>query len=192
MIDRHIPRAAWPDVKAMFIDQMMTKQAIAVHYATTIGAVTSALRGMGCTLSPEEVTARSKARIEAVNAMRALEPAEVKPTPPFSIMGVILAASKVTSVSVLDLCGPRKFAKLVRIRAAIYYVARPYYSFPHIGRIVGGRDHSTVINGLTIAERYMAKDWRFHSLVESIRNQASHTARNERRAITAQVERLAA
>lgn len=190
----HIPRAAWPEIREMFMEREMRKQDIADHYGVPLSSIQSALRLMGCKLSPDEVVRRNCARMAAANIERAARaaPEVVKPAPPFSIAGVVDAASLVTGVSVDDLCSPSRFSKLVRIRAAIYYITRPYYSFPHIGRFVGGRDHSTVINGMTIAERFMAKDWRFQALVESIRNEATRKAASERRAIAAHVERLAA
>lgn len=116
----------------------------------------------------------------------------IKPAPPFSVGTVLEAAAAVAGVSVDELASARRWGKWVRIRSAIYLVCRPYYSLPHIGRVVGGRDHTTVMHGISIAEREIAQDWRFQALTESIRNEATRATLRKRRLIAATVERLAA
>jgi len=46
----NIPRAAWPDIRDMYLNQGMTRQQIADHYGTTMYRIVTALRHMECTL----------------------------------------------------------------------------------------------------------------------------------------------
>lgn len=54
-----------------------------------------------------------------------------------------------------DLAGPRKFKELARARQEAMWACRqvtgkdgkPRYSYPFIGRLFGGRDHTTVLTG---------------------------------------------
>lgn len=46
-----------------------------------------------------------------------------------------------------ELTGPGRARELVRARAAISRVARDQgYSYPQIGRLLGGRDHTTIMH----------------------------------------------
>lgn len=191
MIPRHIPRAAWDDVKAMYLDKAMTKQAIADHYGSTIGRVKSALRYMDCKLSPAEVIARNKARLAPINALRAPKPMIVKPAPPYSIFDLIRAAHFITAASIHDICGPRRWRYITRIRQAICHLAHEHYSFNHVGRVIS-RDHSTVMHGCRVAADLVARDVNFRRLVESIRNEALRAKARERQNIMASVESIAA
>lgn len=186
-----IPVAAHPEVRAMFIDQEMSKHAIAVHFGTSIGSVQSALRFMGAMLTREQANERNRRRMAAMTKPCKPEPAP-KPAAPFTIMHLVRAAAKVTGESVHDLCYKRRFSKLTRIRSAVFYLAKDYYSLIQIGRVVGGRDHTTVIYGVTKAQAWLPGDWKFAALVESIRTSAVAMKQAERAAITAHVERLAA
>lgn len=49
-----------------------------------------------------------------------------------------------------DLTGPRRCKKMIHARAIVIYILRErngsVWSFPRIGKLLGGRDHSTIIN----------------------------------------------
>lgn len=72
---------------------------------------------------------------------------------------VIVRASKVTGYTIAELTGAARFAELCHIRWAIMLnMRRRGLSFPVIGRILGGRDHSTVMHGVKRAEGLLAAD----------------------------------
>jgi len=55
-------------------------------------------------------------------------------------------------VTVLDLVGPRKYQSVAHARQAVYVALAEYphvrFSSGEIGRMLGGRDHSTVLDGM--------------------------------------------
>lgn len=53
-------------------------------------------------------------------------------------------------VSLAALRGPRRFRPLVRARQEFMFLARAAerWSYPQIGRWLGGRDHTTIIHGM--------------------------------------------
>ena len=57
---------------------------------------------------------------------------------------------RVFSVTLADLRSPRRNGASMRARLAVYYWARRMtsLSYPAIGRLLGGRDHTTVMRGV--------------------------------------------
>lgn len=86
------------------------------------------------------------------------QPEGAAPQPPFtSPSRIVRIAARLTGESVETLTGKDRRAEIVRLRAAITIVCRRYWeregrkgvsrwSYPAIGRALGGRDHSTIIN----------------------------------------------
>ena len=70
-----------------------------------------------------------------------------------------------------DLIGPERFNPIMRVRLAVYKVAADWkvHSFSMIGAAIGGRDHSTVINGTNRAEAFMDRDADFAALVAKLK-----------------------
>ncbi|MFZ5666939.1 MAG: helix-turn-helix domain-containing protein [Pseudomonadota bacterium] len=69
---------------------------------------------------------------------------------PITAKRIIEIVAKHTDVSVDDMTGPRRHSNLVTARhlaAALIRQWRPDLSYPQIGRLFGGRDHSTIIHG---------------------------------------------
>jgi len=78
--------------------------------------------------------------------------------PPFvSPSRIVRIAARLTGESVETLTGKDRRGQIVRIRAAVAIVCRRYWeregrkgvsrwSYPAIGRALGGRDHSTIMN----------------------------------------------
>lgn len=62
---------------------------------------------------------------------------------------IIAAVSFVTGISVNDIVSCRRFKPITHARMLCYYLARKHttLSYPQIGKVVGNRDHSTVMNG---------------------------------------------
>lgn len=69
---------------------------------------------------------------------------------PITAKRIIEIVAKHTDVSVEDMKSPRRHSKLVTARhlaAALIRQWRPDLSYPQIGKLFGGRDHSTIIHG---------------------------------------------
>jgi len=68
---------------------------------------------------------------------------------------MVTIASRLTGVPEADIVGHRRQLHLCAIRSAIYELAVNHgYSYCEIGHRIGGRDHSTVINGFQNQERF--------------------------------------
>jgi hypothetical protein len=58
-------------------------------------------------------------------------------------------------------------------RHATYYVLKkrfPDMSYPRIGRLMGGKDHTTIIHGVRSVENHIARDAALRGLIESLLN----------------------
>lgn len=72
-------------------------------------------------------------------------------TPRQSNMLQIEAIAKEHGYTAADILGPRKFKHLVAVRRkCIVMLRQKGYSTTEIGRIMGGRDHSTIVHALKI------------------------------------------
>lgn len=101
-------------------------------------------------------TVRVQAEIERVPITRALverslSEHETRPQRPqvLQIAELMAAVSEVTGVSPQQLIGTRRTRDVTRPRHVIFYLAKEHLDKPltQVGAEVGGRDHSTVING---------------------------------------------
>ena len=92
------------------------------------------------------------------------------PNPHYTVKGIIEAASRVTNVDAKSITGPSRLRHLVRIRQAAYYVARQRtgQSYPQIGLRFNGRNHSTIMHGVKLAEHLMERDGQFALMVIQI------------------------
>lgn len=68
---------------------------------------------------------------------------------------ILAACAQAGNVTVDEIKSARRVKNVMAARLAYYYIARnnTKASFPTIGRLVGGRDHSTVLSGVNRAER---------------------------------------
>jgi chromosomal replication initiation ATPase DnaA len=65
----------------------------------------------------------------------------------------IEAIAKAHCFTLEDILGPRKFKPLVAVRRKCIVVLRQKgYSTTEIGRIMGGRDHSTIVHALKMSK----------------------------------------
>jgi chromosomal replication initiator protein len=71
------------------------------------------------------------------------------PPPRPTMASILCAVAERYGVSVEDLKGPRRYRNFVIPRHEAMYemVERRLWSLPQIGRFMGGRDHTTVLNG---------------------------------------------
>lgn len=94
------------------------------------------------------------------------------------VLDCVRAASEVFGVPVEDVTGPRRFRKFMEPRRAAMHVARRYgQSFSHIGRVIGNRDHSTVIYAVRDVEHFLdGRDPKFARMIEATDQRAIELA----------------
>lgn len=73
-------------------------------------------------------------------------------------------------VPIADVMGERRLKRICRVRFASIWVIRRItaLSLPQIGRAIGGRDHSTILNAIARAEDLRARDPAFRALTNRI------------------------
>lgn len=107
------------------------------------------------------VDERVKAEVDAIVA-RAVEvrdreiSAVAMPPPSVEIKTILLAVTEATGVSTADMQGPRRMRRLAWPRHLAMHLVRdlrPDLSYPSIGRIFGGRDHTTIMAALERIEQ---------------------------------------
>ena len=85
---------------------------------------------------------------------------------------IVYLVSIETGVPATEICGPTREAHVCRPRFAVYWLCRILtgQSLPHIGRALGNRDHTTVMDGVTRAQLLRAEDEAFCALTDRIRS----------------------
>ena len=91
-----------------------------------------------------------------------------KRSPIYTVRELATAAAWMTMTPVEALTGIGRQKYITRIRFAVWHLARPHFSYPHIGRVFGDRDHSTIIHGCERAAALIETDKNFATLVASI------------------------
>ena len=112
--------------------------------------------------------------------LREHKPDPLKESAPFAVHDLIEAAVFYTGVKRDAIIGTNRIALFIRIRAAIYMAAKPYFSSVRISAVVGGRHHATVLNGFKYGEKHV-DDERFQRMVKGIVREA--TLMTERRRV---------
>lgn len=102
--------------------------------------------------------------------MSALWPAWYSPLRAAPVRDIVNFAALLSGLRAQDIRGPSRLATFVRVRWAVYLVARENgHAYTHIGRCIGNRDHTTIINGVEKAPRYAAADPLFAQFVSELR-----------------------
>lgn len=71
------------------------------------------------------------------------------------IRDIMALASRLTGVSAKDMVSARRDSEFIKARAAVIFTSRQRgFSFPAIGRALGGRDHSTIIHAYSHCDVY--------------------------------------
>lgn len=93
------------------------------------------------------------------------------------ITDIITLACRMSRISALMITGANRNRSVLLVRYAISAVARENgHSYPQIGKMLGGRDHSTIINGVKQSAIYIEHDPEFASFVDRLRSAAAETA----------------
>jgi len=91
------------------------------------------------------------------------------PTHQFTINDIIVAAARLSRFTPDQIKGAQRHKPLVKARFAVCYVARKKgFSYPVIGRRLGGRDHTTVMNAIEKAEIYRDYDPEFAAMLHNL------------------------
>lgn len=95
----------------------------------------------------------------------------------FLTADVVAIAAKLSGLSIDRINGPRRDSVTCRVRFACFLIAREAgHSYPLIGRMIGDRDHSTVINGVEQAKARCAREPEYAAFVNELRSLARRSA----------------
>jgi len=111
-------------------------------------------------------------------AEKVAEKHEIGVVRPFTVAQLVTAAAFATSSSEDEIKTDR-FKFFCRVRFAIAHLAKPYFSTIQIGKMLGGKDHSTIIHAQCRALDLMA-DNGFKTLVRTIEQEALKLAERQR------------
>ncbi len=107
---------------------------------------------------------------------------------------ILCRAANVFGVTIADLIGPRRTPDLVQARfAAAYALRRHCQDMPlcAIGAVLGGRDHSTIINALRRAEALAQRDTDYDANLRALVGEpfapVTHSSVSHRRQLSALV-----
>lgn len=83
---------------------------------------------------------------------------------------ILKAVSEHMGISCDDIRSKKRSQDIATARQLVMYLCREYtvYSLKSVGDAVGGRDHSTVINGVDRIKEKLSKDTQFNNTVETI------------------------
>lgn len=114
-------------------------------------------------------------KVKAPQPTVAAPPKEAKeddalPTPCVKVQDILVAVSKYYQVSINDLCSERRHAVIVLPRHVVCYLAKNLttYSYPHIGRRLGDRDHTTPMHSVKRITRLLETDATLRSDIDNL------------------------
>lgn len=83
---------------------------------------------------------------------------------------ILRATARHYSLAIADLKGGRRFRHIVRPRhVAMHLLREQGLSFPFIGKLLGGLDHTTVMSGCRVIEALLTKDEKVRRDLDAIR-----------------------
>ncbi|MCR5282069.1 MAG: chromosomal replication initiator protein DnaA [Lachnospiraceae bacterium] len=119
----------------------------------------------GSKLHPETGITLESAMIDLRDIIK---PTQQKPISPEIILNVI---TEHFNVSRDDIASTKRNSEIVLPRQVFMYLCREYLSktYDEIGKYVGGRDHATVMHGITKLENMMKESTEFSARIDTIR-----------------------
>ena len=86
---------------------------------------------------------------------------------------ILVAVANHYGLTVEDITGPRRARPLVTARHVAMYLIRHLtdYSYPSIGKVFGGRDHSTVISAVDKIKEQMGERRQLYDQVTALTQQ---------------------
>lgn len=93
-----------------------------------------------------------------------------------TVAEIIKTVAAYYDIGASDLTGKCKRRVFARPRQIAYYLARTLTprSYPEIGKLFGGRDHSTLIHGCELIEQLILTDGKIRRDVEKLRARLGH------------------
>lgn len=90
---------------------------------------------------------------------------------PLTVRDICRATCRYFDVNMLDFVSQRRHASLVRARHVAMYLSRHHTtrSLPEIARVMGGRDHTTILHGVNKIAAKLADDAELRADVAAIR-----------------------
>lgn len=113
-----------------------------------------------------------------------------------TVRAAITAAARLSGVSSEEIIGRAKVTHAAHLRFAVIIAVRSRKSppsFPMIGRMLGGRDHSTIYNGLRRGRELVRNDDEFAAFVLQLIDEVSATVEvssADRARVSALLDRL--
>jgi len=106
----------------------------------------------------------------------------VRPSQPTSVVEIQQLVAERFGISRAELVGSSRAATPLRARQVAIFLTRELtdLSLPQIGRLYGGRDHSTVINSLRRVEAGLAEDAELAERVQELRGAIHNPVQSER------------
>jgi hypothetical protein len=91
------------------------------------------------------------------------------------VSDLVAIAARLSGLTPNDITGKRRFRHLVRVRQAVAHVAvqQRVHSTPQIGKMLGGRDHSTIIYANTKAVSVANRDAEYAAFIARLRREAN-------------------
>lgn len=113
---------------------------------------------------------------------------------PINISAQVLSyTAKIFNLNVDDITGRRQFQLLVEARCVVTIILRQRkFSYPQIGRVLGGRDHSTIINLHQKFERWSDANPAMHGAVHKIQEALTDVDASRQAARSAMAEGVGA
>ncbi len=107
-------------------------------------------------------------------AQKILEP-QLRPID-HSPEAILEAVAQEFNITVSELKGPRRMRRISVPRQMAMYLLRDLsqLSFPQIGELLGGRDHTTVMHGATKIEKGLQEDTQIREKLERVRVRLKH------------------
>lgn len=140
-------------------------QFLAQHIDTNIRELEGAFNRLNAMSSVNNVPIDIKLATESLEQLLKARPKET------TIDGIQETVAVAFRVSSQDILGKRRTSNIALARQVAMYICRSLTckSFPEIGALFGGRDHSTVIHACKAIEKKISSDTKFASEIEEIK-----------------------
>jgi len=98
-------------------------------------------------------------------------PAGYNLTPHVTVREIQEAVCEHFDIPMIEMISDRRARPVARPRQIAMYFSREFtpFSLPNIGRFFGGRDHTTIMHGITQVERLIREDKEVRHQVKTIR-----------------------
>lgn len=188
---KRIPEGMHEEMCALFLSGFSQSE-IGEKFGYSMNQVATVMQKCGIKLTRAQCIERSRTRSKRALRIRSPKPRLLEPARPYMIRDCAVAAAAITGLPLDTLITGRRKKYHCRARNAIYHLCAPYFSYQQIGRAFGGRDHSTIIYGCEVAAGLLVQSEAFRELVAAIDQRARAIVADRVKAVSVDLERLAA